>query len=58
MAVGAEPVRARETLRALLQGGPIVMTPQPDRTYHVKSTLYPLAVAMYNTAGSAGSRLL
>jgi len=38
--------------------GPIVMTPQPDRTYHVKSTLYPLVLAMYNTAGSARPHLL
>lgn len=57
-AVGAEPVRARETLRTLLQGGPIVMTPQSDRSYHVKSSLYPLALAMYNSAGSAGPHLL
>lgn len=57
-AVRAEPARARETLRTLLQGGPIVMTAQPDRTYHVKSTLYPLTLAMYNTAGSARSHLL
>jgi hypothetical protein len=34
------------------------MTAQPDRTYHVKSTLYPLALAMYNTAGSARPHLL
>lgn len=52
-----------EALAVLIQTLPqqaaqIVMTPQPDRTYHVKSTLYPLAVAMYDTAGSAGSRLL
>lgn len=57
-AVTAEPTRAREALRTLLGGGRFVMTAQPDRTYHVKSTLYPLALSMYNTAGSARSRLL
>ena len=57
-AFDAAPVRAREAMRALLQGGSLVMTARPDRSYLVEGRVYPLAITLYNSGSSAGPQLL
>ena len=44
--VKADPVRARESLRRMLEGGRIWMEPQPDGSYIARCELYPLVLAL------------
>ncbi len=54
--LGGDPVRAREALRRMFDGQPIVLTPGEDRVYTAKGTLLPLVALSETTKPPAESR--